>query len=107
SSSCCSTPASGSCPTTSSSTSNVSAGAPGAPRRPALPRRRRAPAPSRSQLDAGTHDDGAVAGEVEVLGGIGRQPGGGDEQSLAPPAEPGRIPLADLDGGKEVGHPFA
>ena len=27
-----------------------------------------------SQLDARAHDDGAVAGEVEVLGGVGGQP---------------------------------
>src|SRR3984957_303272 len=56
------------------------------------------------QLDAGAHDDRALAGELEVLGGVGRQPGGGDEQALAPAAHVGRIPGPPLDRGQEVGH---
>jgi hypothetical protein len=38
-----------------------------------------------SQLDAGAHDDGALAGELEVLGGVGGQPGGGEEQAPRSP----------------------
>jgi ketosteroid isomerase-like protein len=59
--------------------------------------------PTWSEFDAGAHDDGAVAGELEVLGRVGRQPGGGDEDVLAPLAHARGLAPADLDGGEEVG----
>ena len=45
--------------------------------------------PEPSQLDARSHDDRALAGQPEVLGRVGGEAGGGDEQPLAPRAHVG------------------
>jgi hypothetical protein len=39
-----------------------------------------------------THDDGAVARQAEVLGGVGGDGRGRDEQALAPLAMVGALP---------------
>src|SRR5690242_7740612 len=53
-------------------------------------------------LDARTHDHGAVAGQAEVVGGIGGDLRRGQKQGLAPAAHSGRVAAIEVDGGEEV-----
>jgi hypothetical protein len=56
-----------------------------------------------SDLDVRAHDEGAVAGEAEVVGGVGRDAGGGDGEPLLPRPHRGRRPPPQFDLGQEVG----
>jgi serine/threonine-protein kinase len=55
------------------------------------------------QVDAGAHDDGAVARELEVLGGVGRQAGGRQEQPLAPAVHARPVARVQVYRRQEVG----
>src|SRR5579862_858346 len=57
----------------------------------------------RSELDTGAHDYGLVAWELEVVGGVGGDVGGGEEEVFAPAAHAGVVAAVEFDLGEEVG----
>src|SRR5579862_7579197 len=56
-----------------------------------------------SELDSGAHDHGSVAWELEVVGGVGGDVGGREEEALAPAAHPRVVAAVEFDLGEEVG----
>src|SRR5712672_507710 len=54
------------------------------------------------ELDAGAHDEGAFAGELQVFGGVGGDPRCRDEPALAPAAHAGVFASDQLDARQEV-----